>query len=125
MNLAIQIFESIINAEINQFFFSNADLLPQSGGRPSMNLAIQILNRPVNKNMWNESLMPKKNFNHLTCFFSLFTFQSWPECTVVGETKPLICMCDQQEAKTAKLGDCDGSKGKTKPNLHYHSNRKT
>ena len=60
MNLAIQIFESIINAEINQFFFSNADLLPQSGGRPSMNLAIQILNRPVNKNMWNESLMPKK-----------------------------------------------------------------
>ena len=54
MNLAIQIFESTINAEINQFFFSNADLLPQSGGRPSMNLAIQILNRPVNESNQNQ-----------------------------------------------------------------------
>ena len=54
MNLAIQIFESIINAEINRFFFSNADLLPQSGGRPSMNLAIQILNRPVNESNQNQ-----------------------------------------------------------------------
>ena len=37
-----------------------------------MNLAIQILNRPVNKNMWNESLMPKKKLQPLNLF--LFTF---------------------------------------------------
>ena len=86
MNLAIQIFESIINAEINQFFFQMQTfcLRVEAGHQWTWQFKFwidQSMNqiKTNNKNMWNESQKKLQPLNLL-----LFTFylpiMAWMHC---------------------------------------------